>query len=457
MPTGENALIPHTGQALIQLKQQKKAAKLQAKQIAHNKQKIERHKSKLTTNLVKQKVRAARQQQDITKDTITFYGYHTELSSILSSCKNDVPVHITQFFVIMENRIELMSLSRLGVQGSEGGTGSEEEDNSRMRKNQIVRLASNEIYNEISNYILWPILTPSIDKTIETSLKNVGQLLNMNHRPSKRCKLIPCCPSITLPCFKKKTSSNIFAIINEGIDQRELDLMQIERMELMRMENDKRQRMNAGPEEIVEMKDTNVDKYGKNSRGGYGRDSRGYGGRSRAGRSMRSGEASTFADVATEVSYNSRSYYSRGGRYSSRGGGRMGSRGGGRSRGGGMYHDDDMMTEQGDVSRYTEDRSRYTEDRSRYTEDRSRYTPEDQRSRFTEEQSRGMGGGPGGGGGDVRGMMQGEDEYGTDGTGTDGDYTDEEDELGAKKKKKKSKKSKKKKKKKDKKVSIFGV
>ena len=339
----------------------------------------------------------------------------------------------------MENRIELMSLSRLGVNNQGSESGGSEEDNSRMRKNQIVRLASNEIYNEISNYILWPILTPSVDKTIETSLKNVGQLLNMNHRPSKRCKLIPCCPSITLPCFKKKTSSNIFAIINEGIDQRELDLMQIERMELMRMENDKRQRMNAGPEEIVEMKDMNVDKYGKNnSRGGY-RDSRGYGGgRSRAGRSMRS-EASTFADVATEVSYNSRSYYSRGGRYSSRGGGRMGSRGGGRSRGGGMYHDDDMMTEQGDVSRYTEDRSRYTEDRSRYTE----------------EQSRGMGGGPGGGGGgDVRGMMQGEDEYGTDGTGTDGDYTDEEDELGAKKKKKKSKKSKKKKKKKDKKVSI---
>ena len=395
--------------------------------------------------MVKQKVRAARQQQDITKDTITFYGYHTELSSILSSCKNDVPSHITQFFVIMENRIELMSLSRLGVQG-ESGNGSEE-DNSRMRKNQIVRLASNEIYNEISNYILWPILTPSIDKTIETSLKNVGQLLNMNHRPSKRCKLIPCCPSITLPCFKKKTSSNIFAIINEGIDQRELDLMQIERMELMRMENDKRQRMNAGPEEIVEMKDTNVDKYGKGSGRGY-RDSRGRGyggGRSRSGRSMR-GDASTFADVATEVSYDSRSYYSRGGRYSSRDGGRMGSRGGGRSRGGGMYHDDDMMTEQGDVSRYTEDRSRYTEDRSRYTEDRSRYT-EDQ-------QSRGMGGGPGGGGGDVRGMIQGENEYGTDGTGTDGDYTDEEDELGAKKKKKKSKKSKKKKKKKDKKVSI---
>ena len=69
-------------------------------------------------------------------------------------------------------------------------------------------------------------------------------------------------------------------------------------------------------EEIVEMKDTNVDKYGKGSgRGGHGRDSRGYGGgRSRAGRSMRS-EASTFADMATEVSYNSRSYYSRGGRY----------------------------------------------------------------------------------------------------------------------------------------------
>ena len=36
-------------------------------------------------------------------------------------------------------------------------------------------------------------------------------------------------------------------IINEGIDQRELDMMQAERIELVRMENQRRSRLNGVP------------------------------------------------------------------------------------------------------------------------------------------------------------------------------------------------------------------
>ena len=128
------------------------------------------------------------------------------------------------------------------------------EGGSQMRKNQIVPLCANEIYNEISNHWAWPLATPHLDRTIEKALKGVGQLLNMNYRAPLRCKLLPCC-SILL-CYKKKTSNNVFAIINDGIDQRELDMMQAERVEQVRIENEARARRMAGPEEVLEMRDT---------------------------------------------------------------------------------------------------------------------------------------------------------------------------------------------------------
>ena len=384
IPQDQNALIPHAGDALV-AKQQRKEAKQQARARFKQKKKIERHKAKLQHTLVVQKVRQAREQQDITKDIITFYGYHTELHSIISSCRSDTPAHISKFFVVMENRVELMSLSRL--------TGVEEE--SRMRKNQIVRLASNEIYNEISNFILWPIVAPSVDKTIESALKRVGQLLNMNYRAQRRCKLIPCCPYIPL-CCKKRTTNNVFSIINEGIDQRELDMMQAERVELIRMENDRRARRNAGPEEITNISDKGVSGLVDNRRRG-GRNNNNARRRGRGGHGSdrsRDGDGDTYAGMRTEASgttYMSRRSYGGGSRgsYGSR-------RGGGRRRGrGGMYDqyriEDDVRTEQDgeEGTYYTEERSRYSQDRSR----RSRYSEgpmsrisEGPRSRFSEEE-----------------------------------------------------------------------
>lgn len=230
-PGGENGGPPNAA-TLRQVQRKLKQTK-----------RIQKQNAKLTKDLVANNIRHAREEQDLTKDAIAFYGYHTELHQISRGCRSDVPPQISKFFATMENRVELMSLSRLGV-----------EEESRMRKAQIVRLCASEIYHEISNYPLYPLMTPRVDKTIEGALKRVGQLLNMNYRARRRCKFVPCCP-IPLCCKKKKTD-NVFMIINEGIDQRELDMMQAERIELVRIENQRRSRLNGVPDTLLEMKDT---------------------------------------------------------------------------------------------------------------------------------------------------------------------------------------------------------
>ena len=214
----------------------------QAKKELKLSKKLEKKNEYLTKELVNQKITQARQQQEMSKDIIAFYGYHTELHQIMSGCKSDVPPEISKFFTVMENRVELMSLSRLGV-----------EEDSRMRKNQIIRLCATEVYNEIQGFAMWPMLVPPVDSTIEASLRTVGQLLNMNYRAQRRCKLIPCCP-VPL-CCKMRTSNNIFSVINEVIDQRDLDMMQAERVEVLRQVNERKARLMAGPAEVLELKD----------------------------------------------------------------------------------------------------------------------------------------------------------------------------------------------------------
>jgi len=253
---GGGAIIPHQGgsggggaaasalaniTAKKQAAMERKIARQTKKQLKLSK-KLEKKNEYLTKELVNQKITQERQQQEMSKDIITFYGYHAELHQIISGCKSDVPPQISKFFNVMENRVELMSLSRLGIQ-----------EESRMRKNQIIRLCANEIYNEIQGFAMWPVMVPPVDSTIEASLRTVGQLLNMNYRAQRRCKLIPCCP-IPL-CCKKRTSNNIFTVINEGIDQRELDMMQAERVEVLRQVNERKARLLAGPAEVLELKD----------------------------------------------------------------------------------------------------------------------------------------------------------------------------------------------------------
>eukprot|EP00579_Thalassiosira_antarctica_P029239 CAMPEP_0202003614 /NCGR_PEP_ID=MMETSP0905-20130828/9151_1 /ASSEMBLY_ACC=CAM_ASM_000554 /TAXON_ID=420261 /ORGANISM="Thalassiosira antarctica, Strain CCMP982" /LENGTH=678 /DNA_ID=CAMNT_0048560783 /DNA_START=133 /DNA_END=2169 /DNA_ORIENTATION=- len=365
-PRAEHALIPHTGNALM------------VKQQMRQNKKRQKHTERLTKTLVTQKVRQAREEQDLSKDVITFYGYHTELHQITVGCRSDVPATISKFFHVMENRVELMSLSRLGV-----------EEESRMRKNQIVRLCANEIYNEISNYWAWPLFTPNVDRTIEGALKRVGQLLNMNYRGQRRCKLLPCC-SIPL-CCKKKTTNNVFAIINEGIDQRELDMMQAERMELVRMENDRRARRMAGPEEVLEM--GQAGRGQGNTRSARSREPTGHRGtaasqnlqsglfsldersrQSRQTRRSRDPDAESYNDMATEADMNTEggtnteadmnteaSYSFRGspGGYASRHY-PPNSNGGGRGTAGGLYPQDrSILTEDDDEGMMTEEDETY--------------------------------------------------------------------------------------------------
>ena len=245
--TGEIIAQHQEGGALANTNTKKQAAMerkiaRQAKKQLKLSKKSEKKNEYLTKELVNQKINQERQQQEISKDIITFYGYHAELHQIISGCKSDVPPEISKFFNVMENRVELMSLSRLGIQ-----------EESRMRKNQIIRLCANEIYNEIQGFGLWPVMVPPVDSAIEASLRTVGQMLNMNYRAQRRCKLIPCCP--VLLCCKKRTSNNIFMVINEGIDQRELDMMQAERVEVLRQVNVRKARLMAGPAEVLELKD----------------------------------------------------------------------------------------------------------------------------------------------------------------------------------------------------------
>ena len=260
-PTLSNALVPvpengdlalapgdsNLANAISMQKQIINKSKLQQR-------KIDKKNEALTKILVMQKVAQAKRDRENIKNLVEFYGYSVALQQISVGCKSDVPICISKFFDVMETRVELMSLSRtLGVAHNDDDSNNNEDDSSgRIRKNQIVRLCANEIYNEVNGYWAWPLMTPNVDGTIESCLKGVGQLLNMNHRARKRCKIFPCC-SIPL-CCKKKASSNVFAIINEGIDQRELDMMQVERMELMRREKERKaRRMAAKPEEVLEM------------------------------------------------------------------------------------------------------------------------------------------------------------------------------------------------------------
>lgn len=256
----ENASIPPTSTSLVKVDGNGALAMPLKKQMAQQR-KNEKKNDALTKTLVNQKISEMKHEQENFKNVIEFYGYHTALQQITIGCKDDVPIKISKFFEVMETRVELMSLGRTLGCAEEGM----EETSGRMRKNQIIRLCANEIVNEVSGYWAWPIMVPNVDHTIECALKRVGQLLNMNYRAQRRCKMIPCCP-IPL-CCKKKTSNNVFAIINEGIDQRELDMMQAERTELIKMEKDRTLRRLAGPEEVLELKNGGASVGGKQPKG----------------------------------------------------------------------------------------------------------------------------------------------------------------------------------------------
>mmetsp|Transcript_5087 Transcript_5087/g.10387 ORF Transcript_5087/g.10387 Transcript_5087/m.10387 type:complete len:259 (+) Transcript_5087:486-1262(+) len=95
----------------------------------------------------------------------------------------------------------------------------------RMRRNQIMRLAAVEIYNEISGYWLWPFDTPDIDKVIDRSMKRVARLVSKDYRAPVK---VECCGFTIFRCCcrKKNPKSGILHTLFDGIEDREIDMME---------------------------------------------------------------------------------------------------------------------------------------------------------------------------------------------------------------------------------------
>lgn len=94
-----------------------------------------------------------------------------------------------------------------------------------MRRNQIMRLAAVEIYNEISSHWAWPLSIPDIDYVIDRSMRRVARLVSKDYRAPVKVKccgftLFRCC------CSKGYTKGNRFNKIVDALEERESSLIQ---------------------------------------------------------------------------------------------------------------------------------------------------------------------------------------------------------------------------------------
>ncbi|KAL7529285.1 hypothetical protein ACHAXR_004254 [Thalassiosira sp. AJA248-18] len=94
----------------------------------------------------------------------------------------------------------------------------------RMRRNQIMRLAAVEIYNEITGYWLWPLSTPDIEHVIDRSMKRVARLISKDYRAPIK---VECCGFTIFRCCCKKRNpkSKLWNNIVDGMEDRERDEM----------------------------------------------------------------------------------------------------------------------------------------------------------------------------------------------------------------------------------------
>ena len=94
-----------------------------------------------------------------------------------------------------------------------------------MRRNQIMRLAAIEIYNEISSFWLWPLATPDIDSTIDRSMRRVARLVSKDYRAPVK---VECCgfTLMRLCCRKRHTENKDVNNMFKGIEMREGELME---------------------------------------------------------------------------------------------------------------------------------------------------------------------------------------------------------------------------------------
>ena len=226
----------------------------------------------------------------------------------------------------------------------------------RMRRNQIMRLAAIEIYNEITGYWLWPFGIPDIDHVIDKSMKRVARLISKDYRAP--IKVYCCGFTIFRCCCRKKTPSkfNVLNHIMDGMDERERDLMDERGVTDYIDRGDYKQRHRQYDDD-----DDYCDDRGGGGRGG--RKSRG-GGASRTGFSQ--GGAGMLEDDAYSADQKLKQLE------------------------GGSYYDDDGYTEEGGYSRGEYDsRGGYSREQySRgYSQEEYASQPQDSRGYSRDEQS----------------------------------------------------------------------
>jgi len=147
------------------------------------------------------------------KLNIRFSGYNGAYHQINRSCKSEIPAKLSRPFDLFESRLECMSLGHLGVIWD-----------TRMRRNQIMRLAAVEIYNEITGHWRWPFGTPDIEGVIERSMKRVARLISKDYRAPIE---VECCGFTIFRCCCRKANprSNLLHNIVDGMENRERDMM----------------------------------------------------------------------------------------------------------------------------------------------------------------------------------------------------------------------------------------
>jgi hypothetical protein len=144
-----------------------------------------------------------------------FSGYNGAYHQINRSCKSAIPNALSRPFDLFESRLECMSLGHLGVIWD-----------TRMRRNQIMRLAALEIYNEITGYWLWPLCTPDIEAVIDRSMKRVARLMSKDYRAPIE---VGCCGLTIFRCCCRRVNNKYNAVdgIWDGMEDRERDMMEV--------------------------------------------------------------------------------------------------------------------------------------------------------------------------------------------------------------------------------------
>ena len=235
----------------------------------------------------------------------------------------------------------------------------------RMRRNQIMRLAAIEIYNEITGYWLWPFGIPDIDHVIDKSMRRVARLISKDYRAP--IKVYCCGFTIFRCCCRKKTPSkfNVLNHIMDGMDERERDLMDERGVTDYIDRGEYKQRGYYDDDEYY------YDDRRGGGRGGRNRTRRKGGGASRTGFSQ-GGAGMALEDDAYSADQKLKQLE------------------------GGSYYDDDGYTEEGGYSRGEYDsRGEYSrEDYSRgysqeeyasRAQDSRRYSRDEQSEAYTEE------------------------------------------------------------------------